>query len=104
MASYLAVPGFRYYVRKTGVVEAGINSCAGCHTRLMPDGAFLEGAQGSENRPVSTAQVVRAREATPDQMRRRLNSLWVNYGTPWVMTREDFENHYTNEQYARELA
>jgi len=98
------VPGFRYYVRKKGVVEAGINSCAGCHTRLMPDGSFLEGAQGSENRPVSTAQVVQAREAAPDQMRRRLNSLWVNYGTPWVMTREEFGSYYTNEQYARGLA
>src|SRR5215475_9476304 len=31
------VPGWRYAVRKKGVVEAGASSCAACHSRVMPD-------------------------------------------------------------------
>jgi hypothetical protein len=44
-------PGFRYYVRKKGVLEVGINACAGCHTRVMPDGSFFEGGQGYPDPP-----------------------------------------------------
>ena len=36
---------FRYYIRKKGVIEEGANACAGCHTRIMPDGSFVEGTQ-----------------------------------------------------------
>ena len=98
------VPGFRYYVRTKGVLEAGINSCSGCHTRLMPDGSFLEGAQGSVDRPVSAKRVRQAREATPETTHRRLDRHWTNYGVPWVMSREEFEAHDTTEEFARELA
>ena len=38
------VPGWRYVVRKKGVVEAGT---ASCHSRVMPDGSLLNGAQGN---------------------------------------------------------
>jgi hypothetical protein len=41
------MPFQRYIVRKKGVVEVGDSSCAGCHTRLMPDGTVLKGAQGN---------------------------------------------------------
>lgn len=97
-------PGFRYYVRTKGVLEGGINACAGCHTRLMPDGSFFEGAQGSVDRPVTDAQVLRVKEATPDQLRRRVDRMWVHFGTPWVMNREKFEAYYTQQEYALELA
>jgi hypothetical protein len=48
--------GLRYDVRRKGVLEIGINACANCHTRVMPDGSFLEGAQGIVDRPSLTLQ------------------------------------------------
>jgi hypothetical protein len=33
----LFAPGTVYIIRKKGVLELGSNSCAGCHTRLLPD-------------------------------------------------------------------
>jgi hypothetical protein len=43
-------PFVRYVIRKKGVVENGISSCADCHSRVMPDGSIVIGVQG--NRPV----------------------------------------------------
>jgi Cytochrome c len=98
------VPGFRYYVRKKGVIERGVNACANCHTRILPNGSFLEGAQGVPNRPPSEANLQALRDATPDAIRRRLNGRWVNFGAPWVMSKEAFENSLTNEEVVREAA
>jgi len=39
------LPGYRYVIRKKGELEVGNLSCASCHTRLMPDGTVLKGAQ-----------------------------------------------------------
>ena len=39
-----------YVIRERGTVEIGEGSCRECHTRLMPDGLVIKGAQG--NRPV----------------------------------------------------
>ena len=41
------LPGYRYVIRKKEQVEVGNLSCASCHTRLMPDGKLLKGAQGN---------------------------------------------------------
>jgi hypothetical protein len=41
------VPFLRYVVRKKGTVEVGQISCGMCHTRVMPDGSTLKGAQGN---------------------------------------------------------
>jgi hypothetical protein len=98
------VPGFRYYVRRKGVLERGINACANCHTRIMPDGSFLEGAQGVPNPLPSEASLRALRDAPPDAIRLRLNARWVNFGAPWVMSKEAFENSFTNEEVVREAA
>jgi hypothetical protein len=55
------VPGNRYIIRKKGVLEAGINSRAGCHTRVMPDGSYLPGAQGVFDFPGPPAAIKRVR-------------------------------------------
>uniref|UniRef100_Q01XA8 Cytochrome c domain-containing protein n=1 Tax=Solibacter usitatus (strain Ellin6076) TaxID=234267 RepID=Q01XA8_SOLUE len=39
------VPGWRYVVRKRGILEAGSASCSACHSRVMPDGSLLNGPQ-----------------------------------------------------------
>ncbi len=41
------LPFVRYVVREKGKVEVGVLSCAMCHTRVMPDGATIRGAQGN---------------------------------------------------------
>jgi len=41
-------PGGRYVIRKKGVLEVGSNACAGCHTRVMPDGTFFQGGPGCD--------------------------------------------------------
>ncbi len=48
------MPFGRYFIRKKGTVEFGTFSCATCHTRVMPDGSVLKGAQG--NFPVDRSQ------------------------------------------------
>jgi len=39
-----------YVIRERGKIEIGEASCRECHTRLMPDGTVIRGAQG--NRPI----------------------------------------------------
>jgi hypothetical protein len=41
------LPYFRYVVREKGKIELGTISCAMCHTRVMPDGTVIKGAQGN---------------------------------------------------------
>jgi hypothetical protein len=41
------MPFARYVIRKPGVVEVSSLACAMCHTRVMPDGSVLKGAQGN---------------------------------------------------------
>lgn len=46
------MPLAQYVIRKKGVVDVGGGTgCAGCHTRLMPDGSILKGAQGNLSPP-----------------------------------------------------
>ena len=96
--------GFRYYIRRKGVLEVGINACANCHTRIMPDGSFLEGAQGVPNSPVTDARLRAIRTLTGDELRRRLDQQWINFGAPWVMSREEFDRVRTPDWLARRAA
>ncbi len=41
------VPFATYVVREKGKVQLGNNSCAFCHTRLLPTGMVVKGAQGN---------------------------------------------------------
>ncbi len=41
------LPFFRYVVMEKGKVEIGILACGMCHTRVLPDGSLLKGAQGN---------------------------------------------------------
>lgn len=56
-----SLPIVRYVIRHKGTVELEQFSCATCHTRLMPDGTTLKGAQG--NFPLGRPNAVRLREA-----------------------------------------
>jgi hypothetical protein len=95
------LPGTRYIIRKKGVLEVGINSCAGCHTRVMPDGTLLAGAQGVVDFPSEESQVRRAREMSEEAVRRRQQSLWVLYGAPWILSKEQFLSTFNKEMFIR---
>jgi hypothetical protein len=41
------VPFVQYLIRKKGVIDVGQGSCGTCHTRVMPDGSIIKGAQGN---------------------------------------------------------
>ena len=41
------LPIVRYVMRQKGIVAVDTLACANCHTRLMPDGSVLKGAQGN---------------------------------------------------------
>jgi hypothetical protein len=41
------VPFYRYVIRKKGVIEVNLDSCSECHSRLMPNGTVIRGAQGN---------------------------------------------------------
>ncbi len=97
------LPGFRYYVRKKGVLEVGLNACANCHTRIMPDGSFFEGGQGIRNPPLSEARRRALRESTPEDFRKLTDRIWMTVGAPWVMSKEEFEKTFTREEYVRLL-
>src|SRR5262249_19224039 len=55
------LPIVRYVVRQKGTVAVEALACANCHTRLMPDGSVLKGAQG--NYQIGRANNVRLRAA-----------------------------------------
>ncbi|HXI93873.1 MAG TPA: di-heme oxidoredictase family protein [Blastocatellia bacterium] len=41
------MPFYRYVIRDKGKLELGRLTCSSCHTRVMPDGTTLKGAQGN---------------------------------------------------------
>jgi len=95
------LPGARYIIRKKGVLEVGINACAGCHTRVMPDGSYLAGAQGVVDFPTPPAAVERIRTRTPERHRVAQERTWVHFGAPWVESKEAFLSRYTPAEAAR---
>jgi hypothetical protein len=69
-----SLPYFRYVVREKGKIELGTISCAMCHTRVMPDGTVVKGAQG--NFPFELAGVHFARQSfTPERLRHNLRRI-----------------------------
>jgi hypothetical protein len=42
------LPFAHFVIREKGKLEIGGGSCGECHTRVMPDGTILKGAQGNE--------------------------------------------------------
>jgi hypothetical protein len=98
------IPFYRYIIRKKGVLEVGINSCAGCHTRVLPDGSFFEGGQGVVDQPIDPTTLRTIREASPDVIHRRMERAFVNFGVPWLMDKEAFEKSFTKELVLRRLS
>lgn len=76
-----------YTIREKGLIEVGEFSCATCHTRVMPDGSIIKGAQG--NYPLGRLDELDARKhvgtATEKQYKARARGAFIlGYYTPWV--------------------
>lgn len=73
------LPWFRYVIREKGKVELGTLSCAMCHTRVMPDGTVVKGAQG--NFPFERVAAMAASRFKPEQLHGFERSF---FGAPWI--------------------
>lgn len=81
-------PQMRYVIRERGSVEVGILACAQCHTRLLPDGTTIKGAQGNfpDDRTFgyeTRLEAARAKDKTVvlEDLRTSMRS---SYAAPWV--------------------
>jgi hypothetical protein len=74
------LPFARYVVQEKGKVTVGNNSCAFCHTRVMPDGTILKGAQGNFAFDRSIAYGAR-QHTSLEQLRHGYREL---VGAPWL--------------------
>ena len=82
------LPEHRYVIRKKGVVEVGSISCSHCHSRVMPDGSVVKGAQSTYPVNRAAAWTFRAEAAAAAdkeryvaQLRGRVNEL---HAAPWL--------------------
>jgi hypothetical protein len=82
------MPFMRYVVREKGKVEVGLLACGGCHTRVMPDGNIIKGAQGNfpDDRTFGYETRIEAAQAKDkakslEALRRFLRR---SYGAPWL--------------------
>jgi hypothetical protein len=82
------MPFMRWVVREKGKVELGILSCAACHTRLMPDGTVIKGAQGNfpDDRAFGYEQrIAESKSKNKDSVLKELRSaIRKSYGAPWI--------------------
>jgi mono/diheme cytochrome c family protein len=74
------LPFLHYVIRQKGKVELGSFSCAMCHTRVMPGGALLKGAQG--NFPFNQAIVSSPKPHIPADLLFLVNRQL--YAMPWL--------------------
>jgi hypothetical protein len=82
------MPYLKYVIRKTGQIEVGDDACANCHSRLMPDGNVIKGAQGNNPFERYNAQYNRVLSADSQQAQSLLDEerlgLLQNYRAPWL--------------------
>jgi hypothetical protein len=82
------MPFMRWVLREKGKVELGILSCGQCHTRVMPDGTVIKGAQG--NFPDDRAfgyelRIAERKSKNKDSFLKELRSdIRRRYGVPWI--------------------
>jgi len=82
------LPSLQYVVKAKGAVEIHTLGCASCHTRVMPDGSILKGAQSNEPIQRQAAYGMRAAldaSRDPAQYTRQVHGLFRSlHSAPWV--------------------
>jgi hypothetical protein len=74
------LPFFRYVIRERGKVEVAVDTCAECHTRIMPDGTAIRGAQG--NLVFSRMFAYAIRDIPSKAPAKAIHDHF--YGVPWI--------------------
>ena len=77
----VVMPFYRYVIREKGKIEIGVLSCGMCHTRVMPDGSIIKGAQG--NFPFDRAMAYAYRTGVADVNMARAAERTL-YAAPWL--------------------
>ena len=95
------VPAYRYVLREKGKVEIGTLSCAMCHTRIMPDGGVIKGAQGNFAFQQAVAEDYRSSPALLP-VNRALERLL--YRSPWLADPQAAQAGLTAEEIAATIA
>ena len=75
------LPFYRYVITEKGKIGIGILGCAMCHTRVMPDGSIIKGAQGNFPFDRAFADDYRAKPNEAEQARMFERFL---YTVPWA--------------------
>lgn len=75
------LPVFSYVIRKKGEIELGQIACGTCHSRVMPDGTVLKGAQGNFPFDHAIAFELRKGKVKADELRDAILGGW---GMPWL--------------------
>src|SRR5205814_2018243 len=74
---------YRWVVDKDGSLKLGVSSCAGCHSRLMPDGSVLAGAPSNFDLSDSPAAGLMLGQITMDSRREGGEGFYSEFGVPW---------------------
>jgi hypothetical protein len=82
------MPFMRWVVREKGKVELGILSCGQCHTRVMPNGTIIKGAQGNfpDDRAFGYEQrIAEAKSKNKGTVLKEFrDAMRRSYGAPWI--------------------
>ena len=81
-----SIPFARWVVRRKGVVDLGSMGCATCHTRVLPDGTVVAGAQGNNPNDRQGANLLRSgvRFVGPAKLLERVQGFARQFELPWV--------------------
>lgn len=80
------LPALRWSVDRDGKLKVGLADCSGCHSRLMPDGSVLLGAQGNLAAAFESVGVV-VEGFTKDLEHKGITinqAEYAAYGMPWL--------------------
>ncbi len=79
-------------IRQKGKVEVGFIACADCHSRVMPDGSVIKGAQGNRSIDRDIAFVMRGQFAAAQDKQALLSSIRRGerslFEVPWLPVSE----------------
>jgi len=80
------IPGTRWLVDHDGTLKLTITECSACHTRVLPDGSVVNGAQTNQILGSLAQACFDEDEATTRRLGRTRSaqeSAYASYGVPW---------------------
>jgi len=98
------IPYIQWVVRKRGVVEFGFQSCGFCHTRVLPDGTVVKGAQGDFPGEQRRAWAGRRVPDGPERDRAIRDVEAFLFAAPWVRDPNELYSQTRAEQIRRSAA